>query len=87
MDWKQIAIDFGKTGLKPNYDNISDLIDSLVPIYYYDIMQEANRLSLFHYEVEPWMEGKPVWKILQHAIFEHYFEKFMENSFWIGEEE
>jgi len=87
MDWEELVKEFGKQYSIHSQDNIHEYIDGLVPIYYYDIMEESRRLKLYYDEIKPHQVGQSIWKILQYGIYEAYWEEFMENIYLLEEEE
>tara|TARA_R100001015_G_C4501135_1_gene75646 strand:- start:8 stop:283 length:276 start_codon:yes stop_codon:yes gene_type:complete len=85
INWHEQAIEYLKEyGNDDSY--ISEWIDSLVPHFYYDIMQEALRLDAYHLEIENSHLGQSIWKIFQWCIFENYQECFYEAFFEALEE-
>ena len=80
INWEEQALEYLK-----EYGNdgnpIHEWVDGLVPIYYYDIMQEALRLELFHITIESSRLGKKIWEIFQGGIYDIYHELFMQAYF------
>ena len=63
-------------------DGIREFVESLVPIYYGDILNTFNEMTL---KINEQHIGFPIWRVMTHSIYESYMEEFM--SHWSGGEE
>ena len=63
-------------------DGIHEFIDSLVPIYYYDINKEFQDLG---FVITQEHVGLRIWQVMTQSIYEAYMEEFM--SHWAGFDE
>lgn len=87
MDWENLVKTFGRQYSIYSDDNVHEFVDGLVPINYYDIMEEARKLGVYHNEIQAHQVGEPIWKILQYYIYEAYYEEFMDKIHYLEEEE
>jgi hypothetical protein len=86
INWKEVAQQyFDDNGSNDNW--VFEVVDSYVPIHYYDIAQEAIRLNLLTENVEQMWVGSPIYQAFQMLIFTEYHSLFMEEYNKILEEE
>lgn len=74
IDWKAEVKEY-----KEQYDDddgIHEYIDSLVPIYYYDILKVFNDMT---FKIEEHHVGLSVWQVMTECIYNEYYESFMEE--------
>ena len=81
-DWKKEATEYYNEYGNDN-NHIPEWIDSLIPIYYYDIMMEANKYTVYHHEIKDWEVGMEIHKLLQRLLYNSYYECFMEAFFQV----
>ncbi len=77
MNWNEQVKVFKKE-YNGEEDYIYEFIDGLVPIYYNDIMLTALETKAYHYDVQEHQVDKPIWEVLQQAIFAIYLQEFSE---------
>lgn len=77
MNWNEQVKEFKKE-YNGDEDYIYEFIDGLVPIYYNDIMLTALETKAYHYDVQEHQVDKPIWEVLQQAIFAIYLQEFSE---------
>lgn len=65
-------------------EGIHEYVDSLVPIYYGDILNAFNDMTETITDNEV---GLPIWKVMAYYIYQDYMEKFMEAWTPFEEEE
>ena len=63
-------------------DGIHEFIDSLVPIYYSDILMTFNNVG---FEITQEHVGLHIWQVMTQSIYEDYMYEFMGH--WTGFEE
>lgn len=75
INWQEQAIEYLKEyGNDDTY--IQEWVESLVPIYYYDIMQEALRLELYHATITKNDADQKIWEIFSQIIYQNYSAEF-----------
>jgi len=86
IDWVDAVKDY-----KKQYDNdifIHEYVDSLVPIYYHDILRAFSSGNLWaNTDIEQAHVGMPVWRFMQEVIYEEYMNEFMNEWEPFDEEE
>ena len=85
IDWVEAVQEY-----KKEYDDdlhIMDYVDSLVPIYYYDILGVFGSYNLANTYIESHHEGLPIWQVMTQFIFEEYLNAFMNEWEPFDEEE
>ena len=63
-------------------DGIHEFIDSLVPVYYSDILKTFDNVG---FEITQEHVGLHIWQVMSQSIYEDYMDEFM--SHWTGFEE
>ena len=74
MNWESHVKEF-----KANYScesQISEYIDSILPIYYYDITAAFSDMAAVISEEDI---GLPIWQVMNRYIYEDYYQDFMEE--------
>lgn len=86
INWKEVAQHyFDEHGSSDN--QVFEVVDSHVPIYYFDIVQESLRLNLLSDNIEEMWVGIPISKVFQMLIHNEYCTLFYEEYNEILEEE
>ena len=70
---------------KEQYDNeyyISEFVEGLVPINYYEILKNFHNMT---YEIQEHHVGLSIWKVMTECIYNDYYESFMQ--YWDGFDE
>tara|TARA_R110000824_G_scaffold172834_2_gene350824 strand:- start:3465 stop:3713 length:249 start_codon:yes stop_codon:yes gene_type:complete len=80
MNWEEHVTDFKKSYTCES--QIGEYIDSLLPIYYYDIAVAFNDMTAV---IEEQHLNLPIWQVMNGYIYEDYYNAFMEE--WNGFEE
>ena len=73
IDWEGEVKEY-----KKQYDGdewIHEYVDSLVPIYYGDILYAFNDMT---FEIQEHHIGIPVWKVMTECIYNEFYNSFME---------
>lgn len=88
-NWHEEVKEYKRQYEDAGYDGeyIHEYIDSLVPIYYGDILRAFNDLQgpSMTFVIGADDVGRPVYNLMQKIIFDEYMEEFMAH--WTGEEE
>ena len=82
IDWKDMVKEY-----KEQYDNeyyISEFVEGLVPINYYEILKTFHDMT---YEIKEHHIGLPLWKVMCECIYNEYYESFMGEWDGFDEEE
>ena len=77
MNWNEQVKQFKKE-YNGDEDYIYEFVYGLVPLYFNDIMITALETKAYHYDVHEHQVDKPIWKVLQDAIFAIYLQEFSE---------
>ena len=80
MNWESHVAEF-----KVSYNCescIPEYIDSILPIYYYDITAAFSDMAAVIREEDI---GLPIWQVMNRYIYEDYYESFMDE--WHGFDE
>lgn len=78
-DWAEYAKDF-KESFDGDEDYIMEYVDSLIPVYFYDIEQdykhyvEGNHLNI---EIKEEHLGLSFYQIMQRHLFDEFMDRFM----------
>lgn len=80
IDWEKEVEEY-KTQYEDE-DGIHEFVESLVPIYYHDILNTFTNMTL---KINEAHIGLPIWQVMAHFIYESYMEEFM--SHWSGFDE
>ena len=71
INWEEEVKEYRENHDTDEY--IHEWVDSLVPIYYGDIISQFNDMNLV---VGPNAVGLPIWKVMAFRIWEVYHEEF-----------
>ena len=74
IDWKEEVKEYKKQ--YGDDGDITEYIDSLLPVYYGDIMRTFNDMTV---EIEEHHLGQPIWRVMIECIYNEYYESFMEE--------
>ena len=75
INWQEQAIEYLKEyGNDDTY--IQEWVESLVPIYYHDIMQEGIRLEVYYGTIRENDTGQKIWELFSRIIYQNYTTEF-----------
>lgn len=80
VNWRDMVKEY-----KEQYDNeyyISEFVEGLVPINYYEILKNFHNMT---YEIQEHHVGLSIWKVMTECIYNDYYESFMQ--YWDGFDE
>jgi len=86
IDWEDMVKEYKKQ--YDDEDGIHEFIDSLVPVYYYDIFEAfrkycfSNNMIISNDDM-----GLPMWRVMTKYIYEAYYRSFMREWDLFDEEE
>ena len=82
INWKDEVAEYKKQ--YDDEDGIHEYIDSLLPIYYHDILEAFNDMTELITDDDM---GQPIWSVMTKHIYEAYYEAFCEEWDGFDEEE
>ena len=82
MNWESHVAEFKASYSCESY--ISEYIDSILPVYYHDIVANFNDMAVVIGEEDV---GLPIWRVMNRCIYEDYYSSFMGEWDGFDEEE
>lgn len=77
IDWTDEVKQYKEQERDGYTKNVREWVESLVPDYYNDIINEYLRLGLMNELIPQLYVGIEVWKFMQVKIFDEYLDKFV----------
>lgn len=87
IDWADEVKQYKEQERNGFTQEVSEWVDSLLPQYYNQIMDEFNNYCSISYEIESHHVGLPIWQVMVSHIYDEYLEAFYTELNRYDEEE
>tara|TARA_R100000315_G_C5183280_1_gene106449 strand:- start:146 stop:412 length:267 start_codon:yes stop_codon:yes gene_type:complete len=87
IDWTDEVKQYKEQERDGYTQSVEEWVESLVPVYYVDLIGEYVRLCLMNELIPKSYVGIEIWKFMQSKIFDQYLELFYNELHVQNEEE